>query len=116
MRSHAGTAPGKRGGGRKANAKGDANSGKLFHAETPSTHDQRQMNADAREADVGSQSTATIKLNFITSCCADHAGIEAGRHSWILKRKLVVSVDREPTSEIEPEFFSALLKLYPTGE
>ena len=34
MRSHA-AAPGKRGGGRKANAKGDAKNGKLFRVETP---------------------------------------------------------------------------------
>jgi hypothetical protein len=34
MRSHA--AAGKRRGGRKANAKGDAKNGKLFHVETPS--------------------------------------------------------------------------------
>jgi hypothetical protein len=34
VRSHA-AAPGKRGGGPKANAKGDAKNGKLFHAETP---------------------------------------------------------------------------------
>jgi hypothetical protein len=33
--------PGKRGGGRKADAKGDAKSGKLFHTETPSTRDLR---------------------------------------------------------------------------
>ena len=31
---------GKRGGGRKANAKCDAENGKLFHAETPRTRDQ----------------------------------------------------------------------------
>jgi hypothetical protein len=34
MRSHA--ASGKRRGGRKANAKGDAKNGKLFHVEIPS--------------------------------------------------------------------------------
>jgi len=52
---------GKRGCGRKANAKGDAKNGKPFHAETPSntrlTH----------TSDVRSQSAATIKLNFISA-------------------------------------------------
>jgi hypothetical protein len=63
-RSHAAAAPGKRGGGRKANAKGDARNGKHFHAGTPS-NTRSTLIADAHQADVGSQSDNTIKLNFI---------------------------------------------------
>ena len=47
MRSHA-TAPGKRGGGRKANEKGGAKNGKIFHAETPRTRDLINVTIDRR--------------------------------------------------------------------
>ena len=48
--------------------------------------------------DVGSQSTDTIKLNFIGHGCADRAGIEAAGHSQVLKRNLVVLVEFERRS------------------
>jgi hypothetical protein len=64
MRSHA-AAPGKRGGARKAEAKGDAKKAKIFHVETPSIARSTRRLIDAREADVDSQSAGATKLNFI---------------------------------------------------
>jgi hypothetical protein len=71
--SHA--AAGKRRGGRKAKAKGDAKNGKLFHVETPCWRRPALRNSllDVREADVGSQSTDAIKFDFRKTLPVDSA-------------------------------------------
>jgi hypothetical protein len=66
-------APGKCGGGRKANAKGDAKNGRLFHAETPS------YTRSTHASDLRSQSAATIKLKFIGASTPLNAPIRRRR-------------------------------------
>jgi hypothetical protein len=75
------------------------------------------LSADAREADVGAQSSATINLNFMDPLlCRRPCWDQSRSHSWILKRNLVVAVDCEPTSEDVSDFLPAPLELAQTGE
>ena len=73
-------APGKCGGGRKANAKGDAKNGRLFHAETPS------YTRSTHASDLRSQSAATIKLKFIGASTPLNAPIRRRRPAAFAER------------------------------